>query len=340
MSENFTPVAQVGEFGLIDRLADTLGTIHPDDLIMGIGDDAAVYRVGENVQVVTTDALVEGVHFDRTFAPMEHIGYKALIVNISDIIAMNAAPRFATVVLGMPNNVSVEQAELLYAGIRRAAEQYGVVVIGGDITAAERTFLSITVMGEARESDIIYRNGAESTDFICVTGDLGSAAAGLKVLLAEKEVFQTKEAQPDLSSWKYIVERQLSPRARMDRLELWREHDFRPSSLIDISDGLASEVHHLCRASRTGANLDAAFLPMHVETIRAAERFGDQPFSYALFGGEDYELVFTASEAELSKLPEDSFAVVGQMNSFENDVTLTLPGEETIPLDPGGFRHF
>lgn len=340
MSASFTPIAQVGEFGLIDRLTDTLGTIKPDDLIVGIGDDAAVYRVGNGVQVVTTDALVEGVHFDRTFAPMEHIGYKALTVNVSDIIAMNAKPRFATIALGLPNNVSVEQAELLYAGIRRAANQYGVVVVGGDVTAAERLFLSITVIGEAEESDVIYRKGARPGDFICVTGDLGSAAAGLKVLLAEKEVFQKKEAQPDLSLWRYVVERQLAPKARQDRLQLWRENDFRPSSLIDISDGLASEVHHLCRASGTGANLDAAFLPMHVETIRAAERFGDQPFTYALFGGEDYELVFTAPEAELSKLPDDSFAVVGQMNTFENDVTLTLPDEETIPLDAGGFRHF
>lgn len=340
MTQNFTPVGQIGEFGLIDRLADTLGTIHPDDLIVGIGDDAAVYRVGNGVQVVTTDALVEGVHFDRTFAPMEHIGYKALTVNVSDIIAMNATPRFATIALGLPNNVSVEQAELLYAGIRRATDQYGVVVVGGDVTAAERLFLSITVIGEAQESDIIYRKGASPGDFICVTGDLGSAAAGLKVLLAEKDVFQQKEAQPDLSSWKYVVERQLAPKARMDRIQLWKEHDFQPSSLIDISDGLASEIHHLCKGSGTGANLDAAFLPIHMETVRAAERFGDQPSTYALFGGEDYELVFTAPEGELSKLPEDSFAVVGQMNTFENDVTLTLPNEETIPLDAGGFRHF
>lgn len=339
--DTFTPVAQIGEFGLIDRFRDTLGPASRPDIIAGIGDDAAVYRVGEGrVHIVTTDMLVEGVHFDRTFMPLGHLGFKALSVNVSDIVAMNGRPCYATVSLGLPNNVSVEQAETLYAGIAQAARQYGVAVVGGDTSAAERLIISITAIGDAAEDDVVYRSGAEPGDALCVTGDLGAAAAGLKVLLAEKEAFLDVDSQPDLRDWSYLVERHLAPQARVDRLKQWKEVGFRPKALIDISDGLASEVHHICRASGVGAYLHLPLLPVHQQTFAAAERFGDRPENFALFGGEDYELLFAADHEALRALPEDSYAVIGEVTAFAGDVTLAIDEENAVPLEPQGYRHF
>lgn len=344
MTDPFTPISEIGEFGLIDRLQEALGGAlaeAPPGLLQGIGDDAAVYRAGEGrVHVITTDALVEGVHFDRTFMPMGHLGLKALAVNVSDVVAMNAEPRYATVALGLPNNVSVEQAETLYAGFAEAARRYGVAVVGGDVTAAERLMLSITVVGEAAEEEVVYRHGAEPGDVLCLTGDIGAAAAGLKVLLAEKEAFMAEDAQPDLGEWTHVVTRQLAPTARLDRIRQWREAGFRPKALIDISDGLTSEVYHLCRASGTGARLDGGLLPLHLQTVQAAEKFGDRAEAYALFGGEDYQLLFAASPADLDRLPEDAYAIVGEVTEDPGEVELRLPNGELVPLEPQGFRHF
>ena len=415
---DFTPISQVGEFGLIDRLRDALGIADRDALVQGIGDDAAVYEVGGGrvhvvttdalvegvhfdrtfaplgtlgykaiavnvsdvvamnaeprwatvalgiadrdalvqgigddaavyevgggrVHVVTTDALVEGVHFDRTFAPLGTLGYKAIAVNVSDVVAMNAEPRWATVALGLPNNVSVEAAEVLYEGMAQACRQYGLAVVGGDVTAAERLFLSVTVIGEADEDAVVYRRGAQPGDLLCVTGDLGSAAAGLKVLLAGKEAFEEGvEERPDLAPWSYAVQRQLAPQARLDRVRQWAEAGVRPHALIDISDGLASEVHHLCSASGVGARIEASMLPIHVQTFRAAERFGDRPETYALYGGEDYELLFALSQADADKLPDDSFAVVGTVTEPHEGTMLALSEGEVVPLQASGFQHF
>lgn len=337
----FTPISDVGEFGLIERLAETLATAERDDLVKGIGDDAAVYRVGHSrVHVLTTDLLVEGVHFDRTFMPMGHLGYKALAVNVSDVVAMNAEPRYATVALGLPNNVSVEQAETLYEGLAHAAARYGVAVAGGDLSAAERLLMAVSVVGEASEDEVVFRSGAVPGDLLCVSGDLGAAAAGLRVLLAEKETFLASERQPDLSEWAYVVERHLAPQARLDRLRAWRERGFRPHALIDISDGLASETHHICRASGTGARLEAGLFPLHVQTVRAAERFGQDPASFALFGGEDYELLFAAPESMLAVLPSDSYAVVGVVTDEPGEVTLLKPDGDIMRILPQGYRHF
>ena len=225
---DFTPISEVGEFGLIDRLSARLGVPTSDALAEGIGDDAAVYRVGgagsdgaSRVHVITTDALVEGVHFDRTYAPLGMIGWKAIATSVSDVAAMNAEPRFATVTLGMPNNLSVENAETLYDGVAAACERYGLDVVGGDVTAAPRLTLSVTVVGEADEADIVYRRGAAVGDILCVTGDLGSAAAGLQVLIAGKDEALAEASgdgaaggQPDLGAFAYVVERQLMPQAR------------------------------------------------------------------------------------------------------------------------------
>jgi thiamine-monophosphate kinase len=349
-STPFTPISHVGEFGLIDRLHDALGDDSPDALAQGIGDDAAVYRIGNGrVHVVTTDALVEGVHFDRTFAPLGTLGFKAIAVNVSDVAAMNAEPQYATVAIGLPNNMSVEATETLYDGMALACRQYGLAIIGGDVAASERLFISVTVVGEADEDAIIYRRGAQPGDFLCVTGDLGSAAAGLKILLAEKEAFAERVSpteedlaskQPDLGAWSYVVQRHLAPSARLDRVRQWREAGVRPRALIDISDGLASEVHHLCKAGGVGARIEAALLPIHAQTFKAAERFEDDPATYALYGGEDYELLFAIPEAAAKRLPGDSFAVVGAVTEATGEVVLALPDGGVQPLTAAGFSHF
>ncbi len=348
----FTPVSEVGEFGLIDRLAATLGDAASGrDLVVGMGDDAAVYRVGgaggdgaSRVHVVTTDALVEGVHFDRTYVPLRALGWKAIAVNVSDVVAMNARPRFATVSLGLPNNLSVEGAETLYTGITQACERYGLAVVGGDTTASARLTLSVTVIGEAMESEIVTRAGAQPGDLLCVTGDLGGAAAGLQVLIAGKDAMSegdgAAESRPDLTEFATIVERQLMPQARLDRVQAWAEAGVRPTSLIDVSDGLASEAHHLSQAGTVGAVIDGGLLPVHVQTVLAAQRFDARAEAYVLYGGEDYELLFTMAEADAPKLAKDTYAVVGQIVEPDEGVVLRLPDGNRVPLQGGGYRHY
>ncbi|MCH7975653.1 MAG: thiamine-phosphate kinase [Bacteroidetes bacterium] len=345
-SESFTPISQDGEFGLIGRLRTVLGAEVPEALVQGIGDDAAVYRVGEGrVHVVTTDALVEGVHFDRTFVPMRHLGWKAIATNVSDIVAMNAEPRYATVALALPNNISVEQLEMLYTGMTEACGRYDLTIVGGDVTAASKLMISITVIGEAAENDIVYRKGAQSGDLLCVTGDLGAAAAGLKVLLAGKTDYDpsgdgAETSQPNLAEFAYVVERHLYPQARLDRIKNWREAGVRPSAMIDLSDGLGGDVHHLCNASGVGAVVEAGLLPIHVQTFKAAERYDADPLSLALYGGEDYELLFAVSEADRQKLGEDSYAVIGQVVDASEGITLRDTEGNVTPLEAGGFEHF
>lgn len=365
VSDPFTPIADVGEFGLIDRLAARLGdAARASDLIEGLGDDAAVYRVGgagsdggSRVHVVTTDALVEGVHFDRTFAPLRTVGWKAIATNVSDVCAMNAVPRFATVALGLPGNVSVEGAEALYDGVAEACARYGLAVVGGDVTAAPRLLLSVTVIGEADEAAVVTRRGARPGDLLCVTGDLGSAAAGLQVLLAGKEahargdgdasgdganreVGAASRPAPSLIDFPHSVERQLMPQARLDRIRLFAEAGVRPSAMIDVSDGLASETHHLAAGGVVGAIVEGGVLPVHVETFRAAEVFGTRPEAYVLYGGEDYELLFAASDADLARLPADTYAVVGSITAPDDGVRLRLPDESLAPLAAGGYKHY
>ena len=351
----FTPVSEVGEFGLIDRMHAVLGdAASARDLIAGIGDDAAVYRVGaagsdgpRRVHVVTTDAMVEGVHFDRTYVPLRALGWKAIASNVSDVAAMNARPRFATVALGLPNNLSVEGAEALYTGIGQACERYGLAIVGGDVTASARLTITVTVIGEADEEAVVYRRGAQPGDLLCVTGDLGSAAAGLQVLLQGKEAMKESTegdgaaaSQPDLVEFAYVVERQLMPQARMDRVEAWAEAGVRPTSLIDVSDGLASEVHHLSQAGTVGAVIDGGLLPVHVQTALTAQRYDQRPEAFVLYGGEDYELLFTIPQEEASKLTADTYAVVGQVVEPDEGVVLRLPDGNRVPLRAGGYKHY
>ena len=354
-AQPFTPIAELGEFGLIERIGAVLDATQPaaPDLLTGIGDDAAVYRVGAGpdgaprVHVVTTDALVEGVHFDRTFAPLRYVGWKAIASNVSDVVAMNARPLYATVALGVPGNVSVEHVEALYAGIGEACARYGCAVVGGDTTAAARLVISVTVVGEAAEADVVRRSGAEPGDLLCVTGDLGSAAAGLQVLLAGKDqqLGTDSEAEAggepiDLGRFGYVVERQLAPQARLDRLDAWREAGARPKALVDLSDGLAAGVHLLAEAGAVGAVVDAGFLPIHVQTFLAAERFEQRPEIYALYGGEDYELLAAFRPEAVEAMPEGLVAVVGQVEEPETGVVLRNTEGETTPLRDGGYKHY
>ncbi|MFQ5571857.1 MAG: thiamine-phosphate kinase [Rhodothermales bacterium] len=343
MHTDYTPISDLGEFALIDRMRAVLGEPDDADVLAGIADDAAVYRVGDGrVHVVTTDALIEAVHFDRTLMPMEYLGFKALSVNVSDVVAMNAMPRYATVALGLPNNVSVEMIEGLYRGLKNAADAYHLTILGGDTTAARFLTLAVTVIGEADENDVVYRSGAQPGDVLCVTGDLGAAYAGLKVLLDQRRALQEEgpSFQPDLSSFQYVIQRQLAPLARFQIVQEWAARDIRPHALIDISDGLASEVHHLCKQSSCGVHIHAAALPIALETRDVADQFAEDVDAYALFGGEDYELLFALPENMLEKLDPESYVAIGYFTGADEGIHVQTPEGERIPLQFGGYQHF
>ena len=333
-----TSIADLGEFGLIERIQSVLGEPKDDQVVRGIGDDAAVYRIGEErVHVVTTDALIDGVHFDRAFTPMEYLGFKSISVNASDVAAMNARPRYATVALGLPSGVPAEAVESLYEGMRKACEAYQVTLVGGDLTAAHRMTLAVTVIGEADEADVVYRSGAQEGDLLCLSGDVGGAYAGLKVLLS---VRNASGEGLSLAAFPYAIGRQLAPVARLDAIRAWADRGVRPTALIDVSDGVASEVHHLCAQSNLGAQIYGEAVPIAEETRQIAARFGEDPLAYALSGGEDYELLFTLAEADVDRLEPGTFAVIGQMTAAGTDVLLHTPEGETRPLSSEGYQHF
>ena len=345
MSQSFTPIAALGEFGLIDRMKERLVDIpRSENLIEGIGDDAAVYRAGDGVlHVVTTDVLIEGVHFDRTFIPMSFLGWKAISVNVSDVVAMNAKPLYATVSAGMPRNFSVEMMEGLYDGMAEACKAYGMELVGGDTSTAHALYLSVTVIGEVREQDVVFRRGANVGDYLCMSGDVGGAFAGLKVLLDQREQLENlgEAFEPDLDAFQYVIQRQLRPRARMDVIESLREAGIRPTSMIDISDGLASEVHHIARRSQVGATVRIPAVPFDPETRAVADQFLDEVDAYALFGGEDYELLFTVDEKDVPAIDEmEGVSVIGTMEEATKGVRAYSPETGLMPLHPAGYQHF
>lgn len=338
----FTPVSETGEFGLIDRLMDEIGMPTHPEVLRAIGDDAAVYQIGDGkVHVITTDALFEGIHFDRRFMPLEHLGVKAIAVNVSDVIAMNAVPRYATIALGIPHNVSVEMIEAMYSGIKKACDAYQMDLIGGDTTASQLLTLSVTVVGEADENQIVYRHGAQPGDAICVTGNLGASYAGLRVLLEQRDAIQQKEegVADTLDAFRFIIQRHLAPTPRLSAVRALHKQDLKPNAMIDISDGLASEIQHICRLSHCGATLKAADLPIHEETRKAATHLGQDADTYALYGGEDYELLITLPEADVAKLPKDHFTVIGIITDDEG-VSIETPQGVVIPLEGRGYQHF
>ena len=343
MESKFTAIEEIGEFGLIDRFQTLLGEPADPELIRGVGDDAAVFRKEEGVyQVMTCDALIEGVHFDLTITPMRHLGFKSIAVNVSDVVAMNARPRFATITLGIPHSVSIEMMERLYQGIRKACGEYGLILVGGDTTAARQLSISVTVLGEVEESRVAFRRGARPGDLICTTGDLGAGYAGLKMLIKERIALQESKSdfRPDLQEFDHVIQRQLMPQARTDIINRWERARFTPSALIDVSDGLSSEVHHICRQSGCGALIRQDSIPVHEQTDAVARLFEDEAPNFALFGGEDYELVFAARPEDFSKIDDGTVVVVGLFTEAEEGVRLQIDDGEYVELLPGGYQHF
>jgi thiamine-monophosphate kinase len=343
MENSFTAIEEIGEFGLIDRLQTILGEAADSELIRGIGDDAAVFRKEDGLyQVLTTDALIEGVHFDLSISPMSHLGFKCIAVNVSDVVAMNARPRYATIAMGVPHSVSIEMVEKFYSGVRDACDVYGVIVVGGDITAARQLSISVTVVGEVEEKRVAFRRGARPGDLICVTGDLGSGYAGLKVLIKQRIALNESKTdfRSELKNHDYVIQRQLMPRARIDVIANWERAGFIPRDMIDVSDGLASEIHHLCRHSGCGALIRQDSIPIHEQTAATAVLFEDEASNFALFGGEDYELVFATTPGDYSRIDDGSATVVGLLTEAEEGVRMQIDDGEFVELLPGGYQHF
>jgi thiamine-monophosphate kinase len=337
-----TYVSTLGEFGLIDRIAARAKSIG-DQTLKGIGDDAAVLDYDGIPVIVTTDLLIEGIHFDLMYHPLKHLGYKAIIVNLSDICAMNAIPRHVTVSIAISNRFSVEAIDELYEGIRIACEAYDVDLIGGDTSASLKGLtISVTAVGTVAKDRITYRNGAKPGDIICVTGDLGAAYLGLQILEREKQVYlAAPEMQPELSTKKYIIGRQLKPEARLESVKYFQKKGLLPTSMIDISDGLASDLLHICKASGTGAFIEEAQVPIHDEARMQAMEFHLDPITCALNGGEDYELLFTVSPDDLEKVRfMDSVYIIGEITPKEDGVKLHTSGGQIHPITAQGWTHF
>lgn len=336
-----TRIAELGEFGLIERITQHI-QLKNKSTLKGVGDDAAVLDYGNKCVVFSTDLLTEGVHFNLMYVPLKHLGYKAVIVNLSDIYAMNARPRQITVNLALSGKFSVEAVEELYSGIYLACENYGVDLIGGDTTSSLTGLtISISALGEADEKDLVYRNGAKPGDVLCVSGDLGGAYAGLQLLERENEVFKVNpEMQPQLEGYDYILQRQLKPEARMDVVNAFEKMQIKPTSMIDISDGLSSEIMHLCKNSKVGCRLFEEKVPMDNQTKQMASELNINPLVAALNGGEDYELLFTLAPEDADKIKNDpDFTVIGEITDAGAGALLVTTGGSEIPLQAQGWEH-
>tara|TARA_B100000900_G_scaffold298651_1_gene257151 strand:- start:5296 stop:6363 length:1068 start_codon:yes stop_codon:yes gene_type:complete len=310
-----TPLSELGEFGLIEHLTADFESKNRNT-IYGVGDDAAVIDVGEKLQLFSTDMLVEGIHFDLTYTPLKHLGYKAVAVNVSDICAMNGEARQITVSIAVSNRFHVEAVEEFYKGIHLACAKYQVDLVGGDTTSSQSGLvISVSVLGEVEKESVVYRKGAEEHDLLIVSGDLGSAYLGLQILSREKQVFDANpNMQPDLEGKDYVLERQLKPEARRDVVKILKEHNIKPTSMIDISDGLSSEVLHLCKNSDVGCSIYEDKLPIDFTAISTADELNLSAATCALNGGEDYELLFTVKQSDYEKLKEDpDFTVIGHI---------------------------
>lgn len=342
MSEKRTEISEIGEFGLIDHLNEKIKIKH-SSTIKGIGDDAAVIESGDHVKVVTTDLLLEGVHFDLSYAPLTHVGFKAVAVNISDVAAMNAIPKQITVSIALSNRFSVEAVDALYAGINAAAEHYGVDVVGGDTTASRSGLVvSVTAIGEVKKEQVVYRSGAKENDIICVTGDLGGALVGLQILEREKQVYLSNpDMKPELDKYQIVTARQLRPEARMDIIHELREMEVVPTSMMDVSDGLASELFHICKASKVGVTIYEDKLPIDKQTFDTAVELGLDPITCVLNGGEDYELLFTIDQKDFHKLekhPDIHF--IGHVTKEEDGKYLVTKSGTAAQLKAQGWKHF
>ena len=338
-NQNRTSLSDLGEFGLIEHLTKSI-QLQQKSTIKGVGDDAAVLNIGKQV-LVTTDLLVEGVHFDLSYVPLKHLGYKAVMVNLSDVYAMNGNATQVTVSIAVSNRFPLEAVEELYAGIHLACKTYNVDLVGGDTTSSTKGLLiSIAAVGEANKKDITYRRGAKPNDLIVVTGDLGAAYLGLQVLEREKQVFQANpNAQPELDNYTYLVERQLKPEARKDIVKLLKDLGVLPTSMIDISDGLSSDIIHICRQSEVGCNLYEDKLPLDPQVISTCEEFNIDSTTVALSGGEDYELLFTVSLDDFDKIKGNpNFTVIGHVTDKAEGMNLITRANQKIELTAQGWN--
>ena len=341
--EGRTELGHLGEFALIDRLTDDFPRKNKST-VKGVGDDCAVLGTGKKKTVVTTDMLVEGVHFDMMYTPLKHLGYKAVAISISDVAAMNAVPKQILVSIAVSNRYSVEALEELYAGIRLCCERYDVDLVGGD-TATSRTglIINVTAIGEVDQERITYRSGAQLHDLICVSGDLGSAYAGLLILEREKVTYQANpNFKPDLDSYDYVLERFLKPEPRMDIVKWLAEKEVVPTSMIDVSDGLASELLHICKQSHCGCEVYEEHIPIDYQTSRVCSEMSQNmlPISNALNGGEDYELLFTIQQSDYEKIKDSKEVhIIGHITEDGTPAVLVTPQNTTIQLVAQGWQH-
>jgi len=336
---NTTPISKLGEFGLIDHLTKNI-KLKNENTIKGVGDDAAVIDMGDKYQLVSTDLLVEGVHFDLGYMPLKHLGYKSVAVNVSDICAMNGAAKQITFGLAMSNRFTVEAIDELYSGIYLACEHYGVDLIGGDTTSSTAgLMISVTVLGEVEKESVVYRSGAKVNDLVICTGDLGAAYLGLQLLNREKEMFQENPTmQPDLTGNDYVLKRQLKPEAGVKYIKILKDLDIIPTSMIDISDGLSSEVLHLAKSSKVGITIHEDKIPVDYTTMNLANEFNMNPIVCALSGGEDYELLFTVSQAHYDKFKKDAdFTIVGYVTDVSEGNNFIANNGTSHPLTAQGW---
>lgn len=337
-----TDISRLGEFGLIQHLTKDIEFSQPSTL-KGAGDDAAVIKNSDEVTVVSTDMLVEGIHFDLMYTPLKHLGYKSVIVNLSDIYAMNAVPTQITVSIAISSKYTVEAMDELYDGIKLACKMYNVDLVGGDTTSSPKgMIISITALGQAKREKIVYRSGAKPGDILCVTGDLGAAYLGLQVLEREKQIYlQHPGIQPELDKSQYLIERQLKPEAQRGAIEYFDKQNIIPTAMIDISDGLAGDLKHICTQSGVGAFIEEGKVPVHPDTEMTAINFRMDPITCALHGGEDYELLFSIQEKDLDKIrymPE--VFIIGEITEAADGIKLHTTGGNVYELTGEGWNHF
>ena len=345
-----TDISTLGEFGLIDRMTEGL-ELRNASTLRGVGDDCAVLQYSSDAAdprrlLVTTDMLMEGIHFDLTYTPLKHLGYKAAMVNFSDVYAMNGTPRQLLVSIAVGRRFKVEHLDELYAGIRLACERHGVDIVGGDTTTSLTGLaISITCIGEAQAEDIVYRSGAKDTDLICVSGNLGAAYMGLQLMEREKRIFESQKsnpetaAQPDFSGREYLIERLLKPEARRDIIQRLHEAGIRPTSMMDISDGLSSEAMHICKQSHTGCRIYEDRIPIDYQTAVTAEEFNMNVYTAALNGGEDYELLFTVPLTDHEKVEQlDDIKVIGHITRPELGAKLITRDGNEFDLKAQGWN--
>jgi len=337
-----TEISTLGEFGLIERLTENLPHFNAST-VRGVGDDCAVLHYGDRETLVTTDLLLEGIHFDLTYVPLKHLGYKAIVVNLSDVYAMNGTPRQVTVSLGVSSRFTLEHIEELYAGMRLACEAYGVDLVGGDTSASVTgLIISVTCIGDAAKDEIVYRNGAKDTDLICVSGDLGAAYMGLQLLERERVASAgMKDFVPDFAGKEYLIERQLKPEARRDVVAEMRELGITPTAMMDVSDGLSSELLHICKASGVGCRVYEDRIPIDYQTAVMAEELNMNLVTAAMNGGEDYELLFTVPLTQHELVTQMKSAhLIGRITRAELGTAMVTRSDNEIPLRAQGWNAF